>query len=162
MKFSIVNLLSLVAIAALVMALVAKPERKLTIDSPMTSYSWELRESLIAKSPVWENHTAAPPMHLGDAVLVTDEIITELNHATKPLGMEHWRLDGIALSALDGVLGLDRQRWCYLARFSGLRHKHYDNDPKYFEAIILMDGNIVVGDRNRDREIDDLMRKRYP
>jgi len=165
MKFSIANLLSLVTIAALAVALVLttlKTDRVLNVDSAATNYSWDLRQSLVAKSPVWESRDSAPPMHLGEAIAISDRIVDKLNIATKPLNIGSWELDGITLSPLDGGFKQERQRWCYLARFYGTRQPLHSGEPEIFDAIILMDGTIVAGEGNWRREIDDAMRKIYP
>ena len=164
MKFSITNLLSLVTIVALAIALALTAmttDRMLKIDSAATNYSWNLRQSLVAKSPVWENRDLAPPMHLGEAIAISDEIVKELNIATKPLNIGGWELDGITLSPLDGGYQQERQRWCYLARFYGTRQPIHSGEPEIFDAIILMDGTIFVGEGNWRPEIDDAMRKIY-
>ena len=168
MKFSIANLLSIVTIIALAIALILttlQSNQILELTTADTGYSWQLRRSLIAKSPVWKDREQPPPIHLGEAIEISDEIVDELNTATKPFNVGNWRLGGITLSPLvGGPFGQDqnRERWCYLIQFFGLRLPSHMGPPERFDAIILMDGTIIAGEGSYRQKINDTMRVIYP
>ncbi len=164
MKFTIANLLSLITIVALSIALITlalNQERIITLEAADTNYSWKLRESLIAQSPLWDDGKANPPLPLGKAISISDNIIENLNIASKPLGVGEWNLEALTLSPLDGRFADKGQRWCYIAKFFGSRQPLHMGEPEMFSAVILMDGTIIVGEGNWRTELDDAMNKIY-
>lgn len=164
MKYSTTNLLCLLTIVALAMALLViatTTDRMVKIESAATTYSWRLRETLIAESPVWGDRSKDPPLSLSEALAIADEIVVELNAATKPLGVGRWELNGMTLAPLDGGPDEQPQRWCYLTSFWGVRQPTHTGEPEIFDAIILMNGAVCVGEGNWRPEIDNAMRRVY-
>jgi hypothetical protein len=125
MKFTVLNLLSLVVIVALSVALIAlmmKRDRVVTLRSSATDNFWRLRETFAEGMPAWDQQQPNPPLPIGNALAIADKIREELETVSTPLGIGSWELETLTLSPLDFVHGgytIKRQRWCYLATFYG-------------------------------------------
>ena len=164
MKFSIANLLSSVTIVVLAVALIAvtgKRDPVLHINTTTTHGGVHLSRAQMDEAPVWEDRKLAPPMHVGEVIVIASDITNELNRAAKPLGYGDWELAGISISPLTGGFNQDRLRWCYYATFEG-SYMFHQGSPLIFEAVILMDGTVVVGANLFEKDLRDAMKKVYP
>ena len=162
MKFSLLNLLSLITVIALSIALVslmATQDPILKISATDSTYSWNLRESLVARSPEWATSEKNPPLAVRDAIDISNGVIEKLETASEPLGVGGWYLESLTLAPLDnhGFGQTENHKWCYLVEFWGTRRPLHSGESETFTAIILMDGTIVVGEGNWRRELDDAM-----
>ena len=164
MKFSLLTLLMLVTIVALSIAIVSfwlTEDRRMHISASDSTYSWNLRESLLDKSPIWSTSDKNPPLAVRDAIDVTEEIINKLETASKPLGVGGWYLESLTLSPLDntGFRNTTNRKWCYLVEFWGYRQPIHSGEPEIFSAIILMDGTVAIGEGNWRPKLDERMVK---
>lgn len=166
MKFSILNLLSLVTIVALAIALgcvLLAKDPVISVQSGFDGYSWDLRQKLLNASPVWPAADKNPPLSVRDAIAIADEIVINLDIATQPLNLGNWTFETLNISPLDNRYGDRRERWCYVAQFEGTRMSGHTGPAERVSIMILMDGTVYVGEGAwSNGKLENAVRRVYP
>ena len=165
MKFSLINLFSFVTIVALAIALACVLLAKdpiVSVHSDLDSFSWNVRQSLLDASPDWRETDPEPPLSIGEAIEILDDVTKNLDMATDSMGIGEWNLFSLYLSPLDGPFKRDVVRkWCYVAQFFGHNTDTEHAGAPYRQSImILMDGTVYVPEGS-DR-VKDAIRAYYP
>lgn len=152
MKFSLINLFSLVTIVALaislVMVLISK-DPVVIVNSDDDNFSWEFRQQLLKASPAWPEDQKNPPLSTRDAIRIADDICDNLNSESKKLKINSWRFDQISLLQLnagfrDSRTKNSRTKWCYIVHFRS--YKLYPTNSETVAFMILMDGTVFVAE----------------
>ena len=162
MKLSIQSLCLWVVVAALAIALAISrmtTDRALEISVPDNSYAWSVTESQIKDSPTWEKVADNPPVSAKRAILISQQIIEQLNESSKSLSVGSWNLESMSLVRIDKNRFYPDadEKWCYLLEFSGVNIPLHGGAPYRFAALILMDETIILGRGNSIAELDEKM-----
>ena len=165
MKVSILNILLLTTIAGLSIALyvaTTKEQPLIRVRSDHDHYSWIFAQNDLESPPPWRSSDEHPPLSVRKAISKTDEIASNLNKATNKLGMANWRLDCLFISPLEGGYMQPREKWIYVAKFSGANDGFHSGPPFRMSMIILMDGTVLPGFGDHAKEVYNEIQKIYP
>ena len=165
MKFSLFSLFSALAIIALAVALACvslKKNRVVLLKTNDGLHFGQLSQDLIDSSPVWPETDKNPPLSVRDAISISDDVVVNLDAATKPQNIGKWELNSLHISPIDGYFeGSSRTKWCYVAHFVGYKAISSSGPPIRASIIIMMDGSLFVSDTTSDK-IKNVVMKLYP
>ena len=162
MKFTLLNLILIVAVAAFALALITQRNKQLEVSTDY-GFSWSIRQRVLTASPVWNAERQNPPLSVREALQIADEIASNLNTGTKQFQVGNWTFDSLNLVPLDNNLySENRSRWCYLVPFQGTFLGGHSGPPFMMSMIILMDGTVLVGETRIEPKMDEAMKKVYP
>ena len=164
MKFSLLNLISLLTIIGLSIALIialTKEQPPITVRSTHDTYSWRMTLSDLESSPVWPSSEKNPPLAVRDAISISNEIASDLNKATEKLNIGNWTFESLFLSPLD-IGYTTGGKWCYVAQFTGTNRGLHVGSPHTMSMIILMDRTVLPGNGDLDRDAYAEIIKIYP
>ena len=119
----------------------------ITVSCAENRYSFEFRQELIRASPRWSEDEENPPISVRDAILIADEIGTNLNAESEEYGTGRWTFDSLSLTHLNiGFRDIRTKnsstKWCYLVHFRPYRSAEYE----VATFMILMDGTVFVAE----------------
>ena len=168
MRFSILNLILVIAVVGLALMLIIErnTDRSLTLrsherDSLLT---WETNEELLYRAPAWTDKSQNPPLRVGDALKISDEIIGNLERVTTYQNWKvSWEVSSIGIVPLGPWANSTTTHWCYVIYFRGFGP--INSGPGLpFSAMVLMDGTVLITENILGDEFEyfEAMKKNIP
>ena len=135
-KFSLLNLLLLMAVIALTVSLVFE-NRNRTVTISDDGIDWTIPEYLATRS-TWVAHLGPPPLTMLEAMASAKSFGDYLNSEVEDTGCSDWKLASISISNIPDPKHQDF--WVYIATIRGVDEFREYQDIK---IVILMDGAIA-------------------